>query len=248
MKTRIVAVALIVVGLGLTAAGLFGQIILGEDEGHHDGRESTFALASSVGADTLIVEEVPTSAFDVSIERAGQTLVGYDDLHEASFHAFAVSRDLTNYVHAVFPDPSTTGVYRVGPLPDGEHRVVVQAAPAGGPDLLEVGIDVTSDGGGMAGQFISGDDVWTDDTLTVTRQGFDFVLSEPWSGQEYRGSPAFLALFRGDDLAFLHQHAGLVGDDRFSFAVDLPGRGEYLAAVEFIQNGELVTALFRFEV
>ena len=79
-------------------------------------------------------------------------------------------------------------------------------------------------------------------------QGLDFVLSEPWSGDDHMGGPAFLALFHEDDFAFVHAHAELIGEDRFSFAADLPGLGDYLAAVEFHQDGELVTALFRFSL
>ena len=46
----------------------------------------------------------------------------------------------------------------------------------------------------------------------------------------------------------VNPHATTIGDDRFSFAVELPGSGSYLAAVELVQDGELVTALFRFDV
>ena len=52
----------------------------------------------------------------------------------------------------------------------------------------------------------------------------------------------------GLNAAFVHAHAEMIGDDRFSFAADLPGLGDYLAAVEFHQDGELVTALFRFSL
>lgn len=247
MTGRVVAVALIVIGLVATAVGLWGRFVLTDDEGHHDGRESGFALSDTAGADQLIVEPVAGGAA-VRVERAGQTLVDHDELHDGRFHTWAVGRDLDSYVHSVAGEPAPDGVYAVGPLAAGEHRVVIQAAPSGGPDLLELGADVTVDDGAAPGQAIGDGDTWTDGELTVERQGFDFVLSEPWTGEEWMGAPAFLALFRAEDLAFVHAHATTVGDDRFNFAVELPGSGSYLAAVELVQDGELVTALFRFEI
>lgn len=58
MKSKAVAIALIVLGVGATLAGLYGQIFLAEDEGHHDGRVPTFALSDVSGADELVVEPV----------------------------------------------------------------------------------------------------------------------------------------------------------------------------------------------
>ena len=246
MKTRLLAIALIVIGLGLTGAALFGQFVLTDDEGHHNGREASFALSTTVGADELIADESTPGEPELRIERAGQVLVDYDEVHGARFHTYAVAQDLTSYLHRAAEDESDTGEYSTGLLPGGEHRVVVQAAPGGGPDLLELGVDVA--GGTGTTSVVALDDEWSDGAVTVTRQGLDFVLSEPWTGEDHMGGPAFLALFRAGDLAFLHSHAQLIGDDRFSFVADLPGRGEYLAAVEFNQDGELVTALFHFEI
>ena len=80
----------------------------------------------------------------------------------------------------------------------------------------------------------------------TTRTGLDFVLSEQWGGESYHGGPAFLTLMHRDTTAFVHGHAETPDDERFRFALDLPARGEYLAALEFIHDGEVVTALFRF--
>lgn len=246
---KALGVFLIVVGVALTGAGLFGQLVLTEDEGHHDGREPTFALESASGADELIVDVVddPTE-LEVRIERAGQVIVDYDEVHDAVIHAFAVAGNLDGYHHTIGDDASPDGIYRVDLPGNGAGRIVVQASPAGGPDLLELGAATgEADFEGVAPQQLESD-VWTDDGLTVTRQGLDFVLSEPWNGEDHMGAPAFLALFHEDDFAFVHAHAELIGDDRFSFAADLPGLGDYLAAVEFVQDGELLTAMFRFSL
>ena len=132
----------------------------------------------------------------------------------------------------------------------GEYRVVFQASPSSGPDLLELGATVVVDAptASTAGApaNIADDDIWTDGSLTIERQGLDFVLSEEWDGESYHAGPAFITLVHEDTLAFVHGHAETVDDDRFRFGLDLPARGEYLAALEFIQDGELVTALFRF--
>jgi len=244
---RAVAVALVVIGVAVTGAGLYGRFLLSDDEGHHDGRPPTFARSAVDGADVLVVE--PTSGGATArVERAGQVLVDYDQVHGGAFHTFAVGSDLDSYVHDVAAQPSPDGTYQVGPLAAGEHRVVVQAAPAGGPDLLELGTDVTIAEGEGSDVSIADGDTWSNGDLTIRRQGFDFVLSEPWTGEERYGGPAFLALFHADDLAFAHAHATMIGDDRFGFALDLPGRGRYLAALELVQDGEPLTALFRFDV
>jgi hypothetical protein len=237
-------VSLVVIGVGATLAGLYGRLVLVEDEGHHDGRAVTFALDAQSGTDELVVEEAEPGSLTVRIERAGQTITDFDELHGADLHVFVVASDLSSYDHVTRSGPDLGAPIAVS---GGRHRLVVQAAPAGGPDLLELGTDVDVGGGEPATeQAIADDDVWTDGEITVTRQGFDVVLSEPWDGVELSDGPADLFLFGGPEIGFVHDHAELVGDDRFSFAVDLPGLGDYLAVVEFDHAGERRTALFRF--
>lgn len=248
MKSKVLAVTLILLGVGLTAAGLFGQLVLTDDEGHHDGREPTFALQSALGADELIVVEGESRDLEVSVERAGQPIQSYGDVHGAPMHVFAVTTDLTEFRHV---DPAfVDGGFAPVEVSGGEYRVVVQTAPSGGPDLLELGADVSTTGAPMrSGQFITATDVYElANGVSVERQGFDFVLSEPWQGDEYHGGPALLTMFRADDMAFVHAHAETPGDNRFRFGLDLPGSGEYLAALEFLHDGDLQTALFRVDV
>ena len=245
---KALGVLLLVIGVGLTGAGLFGQLVLTDNEGHHDGRVPTFALEAVSGADELVVEPVVPGEVDVRIERAGQPLVDYEQLHGARFHTFVAAEDLSSYAHAATDDVGNDGIVPLVGIGAGALRVLAQAAPSGGPDLLELGADVLADGAPLDAQNIATNDEWTENGLTVTRQGLDFVLSRDWNGDDHMGAPAFLAMFRADDLAFVHDHAELIGNDRFTFSTDLPGLGEYLAAVEFVQDGELVTALFRFEL
>jgi len=248
VKSTVLAVALILLGVGLTAAGLFGQFVLSDDEGHHDGREPTFALQSALGADELIVREDEPRQLAVSVERAGQPIQSYDDVHGAPMHLFAVTTDLMEFRHV---DPGfVDGEFEPVEVSGGEYRVVVQTAPSGGPDLLELGLDVSTSGEPLlSGQLISASDVYElPSGVNVERQGFDFVLSEPWQGDEYHGEPALLTMFRADDIAFVHAHAETPSDNRFRFSLDLPGRGEYLAALEFVHDGDVQTALFRIEV
>lgn len=247
MRSKVLAVVLIVLGVGATLGGLYGQIFLAEDEGHHDDREPTFALESQVGADELTASTPGPNGVAVEVTRAGQPLE-LDTIHGASGHVFVLSPEDVYFEHRVV-DQVSTGTAELVVLedvPPGEVGVVTQLSPGGGPDLLELGTTVNVEGRPVAGQNVTDTDVWSDGALTVTRQGFDFVLSEPWNGADVYDGPAFLTLFRVEDLAFTHAHAEVVGDDRFSFATDLPGLGDYLAALEFEQNGVLVTALFRF--
>ncbi|MEP1122640.1 MAG: hypothetical protein ABJH68_01955 [Ilumatobacter sp.] len=233
---------LIVLGVGATLGGLYGQIFLAEDEGHHDGRTPTFALQPQVGSDELVVEQTAPGRLAVEVLRAGQAMQ-FDTLHDRSDHYFVTDAGLTFFSHVAF---AQDGENRELATPPGEVRVVAQVAPTGGPDFLELGATVDVEGDPLDEQNITDDDAWTDGSLTVTRQGFDFVLSAPWNGNDIYDGPAFLSLFRADDFAFAHAHAELVGNDRFSFATALPGLGDYLAALEFEQDGRLVTALFRF--
>jgi len=257
VTSRVTAIVLVVVGLVATAAGLGLRLFLSDDdEGHHDGRLPTFALSSTSGTDELVVhQDGDGPTLTVAVERVGQPLTGFDEVHGAPLHVFAATTELDRFVHV---DPAIGPDGRSAPITlpaDGTYRLVAQAAPAGGPDLLELGADVTVVGaGGGPEQNIADGAVWTNGDLTVTRQGFDFVLSEPFDGPDFHGGPAFLAMFRADDMAFVHGHAQLVDPDRFRFELAVPGRGDYLAALQFLPataatteaTTEPVTALFRF--
>jgi hypothetical protein len=246
-RWNILAILLIVLGVGATVGGVYGQVFLAENEGHHDDREPTFALQSQVGAYDLTVR-AGGGTITPTLSQAGQTVTEFDGLHGTDGpHVFVVSEGLDWFTH-ITPEALDEPVAVAGPA---IHRVIMQANPSGGPDLLEMGVttdQISGDDFAAPGDFAVGD-VYGDPTtagLTVTRQGFDFVLSEPWNGDEVYDGPAFLTLIRAEDFAFTHAHAELVGDNRFSFASDLPGLGDYLAALEFEQDGDLVTALFRF--
>ena len=245
-RWNLLAVLLIVVGIVATLGGVFGRVFLAEDEGHHDDRAPTFALQSQVGAYELTVR-AGGETITPMLAQAGQAVTNFDGLHGADGpHVFVVSEELDWFTHTT-PETLDESIVVNGPA---RHRVIVQANPAGGPDLLEMGVTTDQVSGDDTIDLVIADqDVYPDPTtdgLTITRQGFDFVLSEPWNGDEVYDGPAFLTLIRAEDFAFTHAHAELVGDNRFSFASDLPGLGDYLAALEFEQDGELVTALFRF--
>ena len=193
----------------------------------------------------------------VSVERAGQRITSFDEAHDALGHVYVFGADPDSYAHVDLDESSAgvvpgvvPGVVTVEVDAPGEYRVVFQASPSSGPDLLELGATVVVDAptASTAGApaNIADDDIWTDGSLTIERQGLDFVLSEEWDGESYHAGPAFITLLHGDTGAFVHGHAETVDDDRFRFGLDLPARGEYLAALEFIQDGELVTALYRF--
>ncbi|MFK8025671.1 MAG: hypothetical protein AB8G26_17070 [Ilumatobacter sp.] len=234
------AIVLIVAGVAATIGGLYGQIFLGEDEGHHDGRDFTFARTAQVGADELVVTADGPNRVRAEVLRAGQA-IGVDDVHGGGTHFFVVAQDLSYVAHTVADQPSA-----VLDAPAGRVRVIAQVAPSGGDDFVELGADVVVGGDEIASPVIVDDDEWSDGGVVVRRQFLDFVLDETWNGEPVFEGPAFLTLYAGEDLAFVHAHGEVVDPRRFSFDVNLPGLGEYLAALEFEQDGELVTALFRF--
>lgn len=247
MNARIAGIALLVAGVVITLLGLGARVFLTEDEGHHDGRTPTFAVDDAVGADA-VVTSLEGAELTVWVERAGQPLTDFDELHGGTGDVFVASEALDWYGEAAIDPADGRAVVE---LPgDGTYRVVVQAAPSGGPDLLELGTTVAVGDGsdadaGVAATSIAVDDVWVGDGLTIERQGLDFTLSEDFDGPDTAGAPASLVMFHADDLRFTHAHAELVEPDRFRFFADLPGRGEYLAALRFVQDGEPITALFR---
>lgn len=241
MRSKVLAIVLIVLGVGATLGGVYGQVFLAEDDGHHDDRTPTFALESQIGIDELVVDVVGDGAVVADVRRSGQQL-GLDDLHDGVAHYFVVDERLSTFDHTVadMSGPTPLGA------PVGLTRVIAQVAPSSGTDFLELGVTVDVPGTIDEDPPVIDADQWTDGSITIDRQGFDFVLSEAWNGDDVYEGPAFLTLIRTEDFAFAHAHAELVGDNRFSFATDLPGLGDYLAALEFEQNSELVTALFRF--
>ncbi len=243
MKSKAFAILLIVLGVGATLGGLYGQIFLAEDEGHHDGTGFSFALESSVGADELIVTSPGPNQAVVQLLRAGQPM-NFNDVHDGRSHFFITTADLGWFEHVVVDEPRDLEV----DVPAGDVRVVAQVSPDGGPELLELGATVQVAGDALAAQNIVDDDEWTNGELTVRRQQFDFVLSKTWNGSDVYEGPALLTLIRADDFAFTHAHAEVLDGNRFSFATDLPGLGDFLAALQFEQDGELVTALFRFSI
>jgi len=253
VRSKILAISLILVGLLATAAGLGLRLLVTEDEGHHDGRAPTFALDSTLGTDELVVTPVGAEPeIVVSIERAGQPVTDWDSVHGAPMHVLAVRDDLRWFTH-VDPEMLPDGLSAPVALnPGGQYRVVTQSAPGGGADLLELGTDIALAGELVASdQMISTDDFWTEGDLEIRREGLDFVLSEPWGGEDYHDEAALLTMFRAGDLAFAQGHAITPDPDRFRFNLEIPGRGEYLAALQFYRgdaSGVLITALFRFEL
>lgn len=241
-RSRALAVVLIVVGVAATLGGLYGRVFLAEDEGHHDGRDFGFATESAIGTDELVVSSPAADTVVAEVLRAGQP-IGVDEVHGAAAHFYVVDRDLTSFSHVVVDDLSGPVTLDV---PAGDLRVIAQVSPSSGNDFVELGADVTVTGSPASGANIADSDEWTDGDVTVRREFLDFVLSESWNGDEVFDGPALLTLFRADDLAFVHAHAEVVDPTRFSFSVNLPDLGDYLAALEFEQDGELVTALFRF--
>jgi len=229
VTSKAFAILLIVLGVGATLGGVYGQVFLAEDEGHHDDREPTFALASQVGAFDLTVSADDESVTP-TLTQAGQLVTNFDEL---------------DWFAHLTPDVLGEPIEVDGPA---IHRVIVAASLPNGSDFVELGATTERESGtALSGTVVVDDDVYdAGGGLTVTRQGFDFVLSQAWNGQDLFDGPAFLTLVRADDFSATHAHAELVGDNRFSFATDLPGLGDFLAALEFEQNGETVTALFRF--
>ncbi len=95
MRSKVLAIVLIVLGVGATLGGVYGQVFLAEDDGHHDDRTPTFALESQIGIDELVVDVVGDGAVVADVRRSGQQL-GLDDLHDGVAHYFVGRRALVD--------------------------------------------------------------------------------------------------------------------------------------------------------
>jgi hypothetical protein len=202
-------------------------------------------LSSAVGDHRLVVVERTNTTVALRIDRAGVPVVDFTEVHGALGHLLVVRRDLQGFQH-LHPVLGPDGVWTATldrPIEPGAWRAVLETEPSGG-SMLVLGVDLLVGGEAAPVAVPPPSNVATIDGLTVTRQGLWFTVTPSDSLQPWYGQAAHLVAFREGDLAYAHLHPAnaVAGDYRFDGP--LPGPGTYRLFLQFLAEGELVTAAF----
>ena len=202
-------------------------------------------LSSTVGDYRLVVVDRTDTSIALRVDRAGVPVVDFTEVHGALGHLLVVRRDLQGFQH-LHPVLGPDGVWTATldrPIEAGAWRAVLETEPSGG-GVLVMGIDLLVGGEAAPVAVPPPSNVAIVDGLTITREGLWFTVTpsdllQPWYGQS-----AHLVAFREGDLAYAHLHPAndVAGDYRFSGS--LPGPGTYRLFLQFLADGELVTAAF----
>jgi hypothetical protein len=202
-------------------------------------------LSSTVGDYRLVVVDRTSTAVALRIDRAGVPVVDFTEVHGALGHLLVVRRDLQGFQH-LHPVLGADGVWTATldrPIEAGAWRAVLETEPSGG-GVLVMGIDLLVGGEAAPVAVPPPSNVAIVDGLTITREGLWFTVTPSDSLQPWYGQSAHLVAFREGDLAYAHLHPAndVAGDYRFSGS--LPGPGTYRLFLQFLADGQLVTAAF----
>jgi hypothetical protein len=202
-------------------------------------------LSSTVGDYRLVVVDRTSTTVALRIDRAGVPVVDFTEVHGALGHLLVMRRDLQGFQH-LHPVLGTDGVWTATldrPIEAGAWRAVLETEPSGG-GVLVMGIDLLVGGEAAPVAVPPPSNVAIVDGLTITREGLWFTVTPSDSLQPWYGQSAHLVAFRQGDLAYAHLHPAndVAGDYRFSGS--LPGPGTYRLFLQFLADGELVTAAF----
>jgi hypothetical protein len=264
-RNRLVSYSLVLVGLFGTAYAV-GERLPGHQHSGADGHAhqhgtgditdmagsdlagsdlARLGLSSTVGDYRLVVVERTSTAVALRIDRAGVPVVDFTEVHGALGHLLVVRRDLQGFQH-LHPVLGADGVWTATldrPIEAGAWRAVLETEPSGG-GVLVMGIDLLVGGEAAPVAVPPPSNVAIVDGLTITREGLWFTVTPSDSLQPWYGQSAHLVAFREGDLAYAHLHPAndVAGDYRFSGS--LPGPGTYRLFLQFLADGELVTAAF----
>jgi hypothetical protein len=200
-----------------------------------------------------------------SIESAsGESVTGFDELHERRMHLIVVRRDGAEFRH-LHPDMDAAGTWMVRDIfsEAGVYRVFADFSVAGEQRTLATDIFV-SGGEFKARPFPAPQALDAVDGYEVELNAGDLVAGEPseltfavrkndlpvTGLQPYLGADGHLVALREGDLAFLHVHPkdGRGGADEIVFEADFPTAGRYRLYLQFRHAGVVRTAEFTVAV
>ena len=196
-----------------------------------------------------------------SIERDGEPVTQFDELHERRMHLIVVRRDGTRFQH-LHPEMDAAGTWTV-PVElgaAGVYRAFADFSVGGeqrtlATDLFVSGGDFEArpfpaprplaETGGYEVQLDAGDPVAGEPaalTFAVSRGGRPVVDLAP-----YLGAKGHLVALREGDLAFLHVHPEEdheAGAEEIEFEATFPSAGRYRLYLQFRHEGRVRTAEF----
>jgi hypothetical protein len=219
----------------------------------------TLALAQ----DTVPAGEATPVSFQI-LGPDGAAVTGYDPTHDKDLHLIAVRRDMTGFQH-VHPELDSGGRWNVPlALDAGSWKVFADFAPAGQPEAMTLGADISVAGDYQPQALPEPSTTAQVDGYTVTLDGelvpgqeSELTLSVSRAGepvtdlQPYLAAYGHLVALRDGDLAYLHVHPdGEPGDGRtepgpdITFYATTPSAGDYRLFLDFHHEDVVRTAEF----
>jgi hypothetical protein len=252
----------------LVLAGTFGTAYaIGEKlPGHNHSTPSASHDHSSAGDDAspmlpgfemngyeLVTEHVHHGEATFHLRApGGGRVTEYAEAHGALLHVVVVRPDLSDFEHThptIGPDGSWT-VATEGPGPWHlvfESTPIADGTPVAEPIIVTANVD--DEIGVDAVPLPPTDDTVEVDGLLVTRDGFDFVVTNADASaatdlEPYLEQVAHLVALRQGDLAFRHLHPLASAPATFDFGEGLTEPGTYRLFLQFGHAGEVVTVPF----
>jgi len=251
--TRLGAFLLVLLGTFGTAYAI-GEKLPGHD---HSGHSHTHGPSSLVppgfenngyrvvtdGVEVNGTTRVATFHFEMT---DGMRVTDLPESHGARLHVVLVRPDLSGFQH-IHPEIQPDGSWQVTLDQPGAWHVVFDGAPAGTPVVVSANLD---DEVAVEPQPLpEPDDDITVAGVRLVRNGLDFDVTAEDGGpatglQPYLGMAAHLIAVREGDLSYIHLHPTMEMDGMFMFGNALPQSGTYRIFLQFMRNGEVVTAPF----
>lgn len=251
--TRLGAFLLVLLGTFGTAYAI-GEKLPGHD---HSGHSHTHGPSSLVppgfenngyrvvtdGVEVNGTTRVATFHFEMT---DGMRVTDLPESHGARLHVVLVRPDLSGFQH-IHPEIQPDGSWQVTLDQPGAWHVVFDGAPAGTAVVVSANLD---DEVAVEPQPLpEPDDDITVAGVRLVRKGLDFDVTAEDGGpatglQPYLGMAAHLIAVREGDLSYIHLHPTMEMDGMFMFGNALPQSGTYRIFLQFMRNGEVVTAPF----
>ena len=176
----------------------------------------------------------------------GMRVTDLPETHGARLHVVLVRPDLSGFQH-IHPEIRDDGSWVVTLEEPGAWHIVFDGAPDGNPVVVSANLD---DEVAVEAQALpAADDDITVAGVRLVRDGLDFYVTAEDGGpatglQPYLGMAAHLIAIREGDLSYVHLHPTMEMDGMFMFGNALPQPGTYRTFLQFMRNGEVVTAPF----
>ena len=251
--TRLGAFLLVLLGTFGTAYAI-GEKLPGHDHSGHNhthgptdlvppGFENNGYRVVTDGIETNGTTRVATFHLEMT---DGMRVTNLPESHGARLHVVLVRPDLSGFQH-IHPEIQPDGSWQVTRDQPGAWHIVFDGAPDGNPVVVSANLD--DETAVEAQPLPEPDDDVTVAGVRLVRQGLDFYVTAEDGGpatglQPYLGMAAHLIAIREGDLSYVHLHPTMEMDGMFMFGSAMSQPGTYRIFLQFMRNGEVVTAPF----